>query len=524
MLMGVLFLLLGRSRLASLLGLGVLVLFVLMTGASPSVVRAALMLGLLLLAPIFREENDPPTSLALAGFLILLANPRAAANVSFQLSFAAVAGLLLATKPLLDYFLGLPRVRSLLGWSGLKGWPRLLRSFLLRALRGLIRFLCASVAATLGALIFSTPVAALHFGSMPVYGVLTNLAVIPLATLCLSGALAVLALGLVSTALGSWAGWLLAWPVRAICGICRAVARLPGATLWMDGYGIAFLLFGALLLLLVLLLREKRYGKPLLSLLAALMIAMGLQGLDAASASFTFAALDVGQGQCVCVVTRDFAAVTDCGGSGGPSVGTSAAEWLRQKGADRIDALILTHYDEDHVSGVETLLSLVPVDTVYLPETGFDPENRAAVERAALEAGAELRYVTEDLTLPFSGGQARIFAPVSDKNDNAACVSVLYSAGEYDMLVTGDLDIGAEYALLERQGLPPVELYVAGHHGSARSSSEALLETIRPETVFVSVGRNAYSLPSAEALARLEAVGAAVYRTDECGNLEITVH
>jgi competence protein ComEC len=92
------------------------------------------------------------------------------------------------------------------------------------------------------------------------------------------------------------------------------------------------------------------------------------------------------------------------------------------------------------------------------------------------------------------------------------------------MLVTGDLDIGAEYALLERQGLPPVELYVAGHHGSARSSSEALLETIRPETVFVSVGRNAYSLPSAEALARLEAVGAAVYRTDECGNLEITVH
>ena len=92
------------------------------------------------------------------------------------------------------------------------------------------------------------------------------------------------------------------------------------------------------------------------------------------------------------------------------------------------------------------------------------------------------------------------------------------------MLVTGDLDVRAEYALLEREDLPSVELYVAGHHGSARSSSEALLETIRPETVFVSVGRNAYNLPSEEALARIRAAGAAVYRTDECGNLEISVH
>lgn len=524
MLMGVLFLLLGRSPLASLIGLGVLALFVLMTGASPSVVRAALMLGLLLLAPIFREENDPPTSLALAGLLILLANPWAVANVSFQLSFAAVAGLLLVSKPLLDYFLALPRVKTLLEWNGLKSWPRVLRGLLLRSLRGLIRFLCASVSATLGALVFSTPIAALTFGSMPVYGVLTNLAVIPLATLCLSGALAVLALGLVSATLGSWAGWLLAWPVRAVYAVCRAVARLPGSTLYMDGYGIAFLLFGGLLLLLTLALREKRYGRPLLCLLAALAVAVGLQNLGAASARFTFAALDVGQGQCVCAVTRDFAAVTDCGGSGGPSVGVTAAEWLLQKGADRVDALILTHYDEDHVSGVETLLALMPVSTVYLPQTDFDPENRAAVERAALAAGAELRYVTEDLTLSFEGGQARLFAPVSDKNDNAACVSVLYSAGEYDMLVTGDLDVGAEYALLEREDLPTVELYVAGHHGSARSSSEALLETIRPETVFVSVGRNAYNLPSEEALNRIRAVGAQIYRTDECGNLEISVH
>ena len=90
------------------------------------------------------------------------------------------------------------------------------------------------------------------------------------------------------------------------------------------------------------------------------------------------------------------------------------------------------------------------------------------------------------------------------------------------MLVTGDLDIGAEYALLEQNVLPRVELYVAGHHGSAASSSEALLEAIQPDTVFISVGKhNSYGLPSAKALARIESCGAKLYRTDQCGTLEI---
>lgn len=524
MLMGVLTLLLGRSRLASFLGLGVLALFVLMTGASPSVIRASIMLALLLLAPIFGEENDPPSSLALAGLLILLQNPWAAANLSFQLSFAAVAGLLLTSRPLLEYLLALPWIKKLMEWSGLKAWPRLPRSFLIRSLRGLIRFLCASLSASLGALIFSAPIAAGSFGSMPVYGVLTNIAVIPLATLCLSGALLTLALGLISTTLGAWAGWLLAWPIRAILGICMGVSQLPGSRLYLDVFGVAFLVFAGLCLLLVLLLREKRYGWPLLSVLAVLAGMVLFQNLESASAVFTMAALDVGQGQCVCLVTEDFAAVTDCGGSGGPSAGSTAAEWLRRKGVDRVNALILTHYDTDHVSGAATLLSLMPVDKLYLPDVDFDPENRTMMEDAAGRAGTAVCYLQSDLVLPFARGQVTLFAPLSDRNANAACVSVLYSVEEYDMLITGDLDTRGEYALLEQKELPRVETYVAGHHGSAGSSSEALLEALKPDTVFISVGRNRYNLPSPETLARLKACGAEVYRTDECGDLEISVH
>ncbi|MBQ1371511.1 MAG: DNA internalization-related competence protein ComEC/Rec2, partial [Oscillospiraceae bacterium] len=86
---------------------------------------------------------------------------------------------------------------------------------------------------------------------------------------------------------------------------------------------------------------------------------------------------------------------------------------------------------------------------------------------------------------------------------------------------SGDLDAKAERALLEHYHFPHIELYLAGHHGSARSSSEELLQAIRPDTVFISVGRNNYGLPSEKTLKRLETCGAAVYRTDQCGNLEI---
>ncbi|MBR6376143.1 MAG: DNA internalization-related competence protein ComEC/Rec2 [Oscillospiraceae bacterium] len=520
LLIGLLGLLAGRGRLRVLLGLPLLVLFSLMTGASPSVLRASVMLGLLLLAPLFREEADPPSCLALAALLLLAQNPFAVSNLSFQLSFAAVAGLLLASQPVQKYLLSLPGILRLLRWQGPGGWRRLPRNLLVKGLRGLVRFLCGSLAASCGALVFTTPIAALSFGSMPLYGALTNLAAIPLTGLLLGGSLGVWGLGLISATLGRIGGWLLAWPVRLLLGLCRWVARLPGSSLWMDRFGLGFLIFAALLLLLVLLRKEKRLGPPLLCLLGALALAVGFQSLDRATASFALAALDVGQGQCVCASSWDFTAVMDCGGG---SYATSTAwDWLRSHQAERIDALILTHYDADHMNGVPALLELIPVERIFLPEVDFDPENRALVEQAALEAGTEIVYVNQDLNLDFPGGELRIFGPVSHRNDNAACVSVLYSAGEYDMLVTGDLDSQGELALLARETLPQVELYVAGHHGSDSSSSAALLAAIQPETAFISVGSNSYGLPSAKVLERLEAAGARVYRTDEFGTLELS--
>ena len=133
-----------------------------------------------------------------------------------------------------------------------------------------------------------------------------------------------------------------------------------------------------------------------------------------------------------------------------------------------------------------------------------------------------IHLVDEDTLVSFSGGSMTVFAPVSDRSSNESGICVLASAAEYDILVTGDLPVEAETALLRAHpGLGETELLVAGHHGSCTSTSYALLGRLRPQTVIVSVGENSYGHPADETLERIRKFGASVLRTDQCGTIVI---
>ncbi len=507
----------GR-RLGALVCIPVIVFFVMMTGASPSTVRAAIMQSILLLAPLLWRESDPPTSLATAALALLIWNPWVIANLSFQLSFVAVAGLLLATPAVYRWLSGLPGIRRLMAFHP----GRRLSHQPLRILKAVVRFVIGCVSATLGALLFTTPISAYVYGFVPLYGIAANLFVLPLMTVCFVGGLLTAVVGLAFPAAASWIGTWIAWPVRCILLICRRVSVLPFASLPTDDpHVITFLLVAYLILGLAVVMRIRRVDLPLAGIAAALALTLVLYGKSLRFETFSIAALDVGQGQCICMQTKRFTAVLDCGGDGGGQTGIHCAGFLRQSGAKQIDALILTHYDTDHVSGVETLLSQMDVQTIYLPEVPFDEQTRSKLESAAKAAGTQTVFVSSDISLTFPEGSLTIFGPVSEYDDNAASLAVLFSVGEYDMLATGDMDVYSEYDLMLTHELPQAEVFVAGHHGSKYASSQELLEQIRPETVLISVGSNNYGHPSQEALTRFASVGAAVRRTDEEGDIVI---
>lgn len=524
LLIGILYLLLGRGgKRTALIGIPVLIVFMLMTGMSPSVVRASVMLIILLLAPLVGRENDLPTSLSAAALLLLVQNPWIVSNVGFQLSFLSVTGLLLLSGPLYSHFQAArPWAWFLQSNQNTQKSARFCR-ILRYLLRKLASWILGSVCATVGALAFTTPVIVQVFGKFASYALLSNILALWAVAFCFAGGLAAVFLSLFSMPLASAIGWLTAWPLRYLLWVSRMVAGLPMASLPISSiYTKVFLILSYLLLLCVIVFREKRYGLPLLCVLAAQIGAALFLRMDSkVSGTVTIAALDVGQGECICVLTDEMSAMIDCGGSSADRTGAYAAEYLNRAGVRRLDYLILTHYDIDHIGGVPELLREVTVETIFLPDIPFAVESRDALAAEAARHGTSVRLIREDSTVPLGDGTLTIFAPVSLESDNAACASVLYSLGEYDMLATGDLDEAAEHRLLESHQLPKVEVYIAGHHGSATSSGMELLRAIQPETVLISVGRNSYGHPAAETLQRFAALGIAVYRTDLSGDLEI---
>lgn len=483
----------GSPRMLAVVGIPLVVLFALVTGASPSVCRAAVMQVLILAAPLIRRESDGPTNLAAAALILLMENPWTVASISFQLSFAAVAGLLLLSGPIQQKLLSMKRKPG-----------------------RVYRFVVSGISATLSATAATLPLTVYYFGLLSIAAPLTNL-------LSLWAVTVVFMLGLLSCCLGP-VGVVLAWVVdllsRYVLTLCGVVSSVPFAAAYPQNVPLliwAILAYGVALT--ALLTKRKLPVLPLLSGLTAGFLACILWGnWNFFREEWQFAALDVGQGQCLVFRSEEYVAVIDCGGPDPEEAGETAARYLHSAGVTAIDALILTHYDEDHSGGALQLLDRVRVDSVFLPEL----QDKSGI-RAALEAAESRVFLVDDrVQIAFPGGEIWLYPPVLKENDNNGGVCVLATAAEYDILITGDMDRFGEMRLMSVYDLPDVDLLVAGHHGAADSVCPLLLDTVRPETVVISVGENQYGHPAGETLDRIANTGAAILRTDEMGTVTMT--
>ena len=496
----------GNHRLAAALGLPAAAFFIVMTGAPASAVRAGVMQALVLCAPLVRRENDPPTTICAALLVLLAQNPWALLNVGLQLSFASTAGIVFFAG-------GLYRSLS----------ENRLRSRLLRpknVLSSLLRAMLTALCCTISSMVFALPITALQFGTVSLAAPVVNVLALWMLSIVFCGGLLTALLALALPAAAGVCAWALSWPVRLVLLIVRGAAKLPFAALYLEnGYLIAAAVFlYGLALLLALRPRAVRFWQAAAAALLVTACCMGLSCADYALPDASFSMLDVGQGQCLVSRSGKSVSVIDCGGQEDAS-GETAARFLLARGVTQVDRLILTHFDADHCNGVRQLLRRVRVKTLYVPE--LSPENglRTKLLFAAAQAGTEIRFVTDDLTLPDG---IRIFAPTGSAEEPNAGLCVLAACEKYDILMTGDLSEQAEYRLLSTHDLPHAAVLVAGHHGAAASTSEALLRAVKPKAVLISVGAdNRFGHPADETLRRIAKAGAAVYRTDLSGTITI---
>ena len=487
----------------------VLVFYMLLTGLSPSVARACVMQLFLLSAPLFRRGSDPLTSLAAALTVILLVNPYAVGSVSLQLSFAATLGMVLLSGRLYKSFTGWYRGRN-------------------RAVRAALSFLAANLAATLGALVFTAPLTAYYFNILSLVAPLAGLLAVPAAGYAFMSAFVSALLGLVWTPLGHLAGYVPLLLVKYILWVAHLLLAVPYHALYFTNvYLRVWLLYVYAAFLGCAVTPDGKRKYALASALTVLTLAacLWLNSHWQQYGAFRAAVLDVGQGESVALCSGSEAALVDCGSSNSyVDAGSVAADALQSAGIRRLSAVIVTHYHADHTNGLTEVLTRLPVDTLYLPDIEDEYGVRDRLVSLAAHQGADVVFVTEPTRIALGEAVLTVYPPLLTTGDlNEQGLTALATAGDFDLLITGDMAGQTEQLLAQTYPLPDVEVLVVSHHGSRYSSDESFLRAITPDNAVISVGDNRYGHPAEETLRRLQAVGATVWRTDQQGSIRIII-
>lgn len=508
-------LLLGRGkRSTALLTILWTLIFCAMAGNTPSVVRASVMIILLQIAPLLERERDGATSLAVALMLLLAWNPFSAAHVGLQLSFGAVAGIFLVSDDIQLWILKKMRLDKRPG------------SKALRVLIAVPRFLIATLAATLGASVFTVPLVALHFQSISLISPLSNLLTLWAVAALFTGGLV---LGMAGIVFNEGVALLAApfvWLADYLEWIVDLLARVPLAAVSLESfYYKAWVVFLCVLICVLLASRGKvRPVFPVAGAGVAFAACVLFTALSFQSGELTAAVLDVGQGQSVLIRAGNYLTLVDCGGDGQDNAGDVAADYIQSLGRNRLDLLVVSHCHSDHANGIPQLMRRVQIDAVALPNVSEDDPLRKEIMELAEEEDCEIWLIEEDTHISLGEEQEfMLFAPLGQHADpNEQGLTVLAASGDFEVLLTGDMGGAVEQLLLEHADLPDVELLVVGHHGSRYSTTAELLEEIRPDAAVISVGAdNRYGHPAAETLERLEACGADIFRTDLQGTVVI---
>jgi competence protein ComEC len=499
-----------RTRLVWVIA--AIAVYVPLAGGGPSIVRAGVMGALTLLATLAGRRASRLYGLAIAAIVTLAIDPGVGADIGWQLSFAAVLGILAFASSLRA------AIESWLGSGGMRG------------------ALVEGAAVTAAATLTTAPLIAFHFGALSTVSLVANLLVLPAVAPAMW-------LGMLVSIGAQVPGFPAAIPnaiAAPLLAYVASVARLCGRPHWayleVDLGWPGLLVSYALLLLVALVgpallrarllsgLRRRRHspGGSKKRLAVALATAAVTAFVFGGGGGFTagappgglrVAVLDVGQGDAILLQPANAPAVLIDGGPPGDDL----AGKLRDFGVDSIGIAIITHEQSDHAGGIEDLLGHLPVDQLLYAR--LSRRLRAAAETVGADpvriaAGDALRCGRLRLSVLWPPPEL-LSDSLAGADPNAQALVVLARWGRFSMLLTADAE--AEEVPID---LGPVDVLKVAHHGSEDAGLDDLLDRVAPQLAVISVGAgNPYGHPAPGTLAALAEHGVQTLRTDKRGTI-----
>jgi competence protein ComEC len=516
------------KKIAAWLTLPLVIFYTLLAGGQVATIRSLIMIAAGLAAVILDREHALMHSLALAALGILLASPQALFDISFQLSYLSV--------------LVIGYVVSVWNDTGIRASTRTQR-----VLQSSLLLIGISLATGLA----TGPLAAFYFNQFSLAGVVANLFVVPFA-----GAI-VVPLGLFSGVLSLFAqelplAWLNQFVADAFIRFVAFFARLPLAEFrppapglpWLFCY-VLFFLASLQVLRTVVLFRFKPFETssrisllPKLTLLftgTALLLGAAFTALPKHRTAVSFP--DVGQGDCALVELASGRTVLIDGG-GTPDnrfdIGRRVVgPFLWNRGIRRLDLVVLSHPHPDHMNGLLFMLEKFDVREVWVHGLDTELPGYEAFRQLIAKRQIPLRVVsTEDAPVEIGGAEVSVLHPAPGfmtkerkayAAENSRSLVLRISERGKTYLFSGDVGADAEAVMIQRWVNLKCDVLKVPHHGSRSSSSEAFVASARPGFAVAMVGReNPYRHPADEVVARYEAVGTRILRTDRDGAVTVT--
>lgn len=525
-----------------------LIFYMFITGFSPSVVRASMMSILLIGGEILYRKNDIWTSMAISLFLILIYNPFLIENIGLQFSYIGTMGIMILHKSVFSFLKNI-KIKN-------KKWKY---KFNRKAIF-FISKIKEILAVTLSAQLAIFPIMIYHFNLFGVYFLISNLLVSVMIGPIIIFSTIFIVFSFIFNPISKVICIVLKLLIQMLI-IISNLAELPFSKLYLSTPKIWMILLYYILIItfnfiyclytspklnntqvrvrnLIALAKYKIFLNKKKSIIKIFIIILLFFLFQFIPKNLEINFVDVGQGDCTFIVTpRNKTILIDGGGSSSDEfdVGKSTLlPYILDKGYTKIDYIFISHFDQDHVGGILTILQEIKVKKVIISKQEENSENYQKFLEIIKEKGVSVAIVKMGDRVKIENGiYFDILWPTSEQiqenklNNNSLVMKMYYH--NFSVLFTGDIEKEAEKKILEtykseKNKLVSNVLKVA-HHGSKTSTIKEFLDTVNPQIALIGVGKNnMFHHPSEEIIDKLKEYRAIIYRTDERGEITIRVN